>query len=167
VSIVASNDDPVRELVEPQGQTSSHELTEIRPASDNDANHFSISGPPSNATDYIASRTDSITDHIASPADHDLRPASTSVAADPSALARPGEDQFVFNANLGHNSNSDFHAGIDATHAAQPIFLTVADILNHAAQADLGAAVAQIQDHAVGLSLWQKDKPLTDFIVHG
>jgi len=158
-STVAGHDGSARESAESRGQAASHELPEIRSAtSDNDANHFNFSAPPTNAH------------NIAGQADENVRPlggtGSKSFAADHGALGGHGEDQFVFNANFGHDSNSGFHAGIDTTHTSQPNFQAVADILTHAAEADLGAFVPHGQDHAVGLSHWQHDKPPTDFIVH-
>jgi hypothetical protein len=123
-------------------------------ASWHDADHFNFS-------------TDSAADHLASHTDHDVRPGATSFASDPAALGRHGEDQFVFNANFGHDGTNEFHAGNDATHSAQPSWQGVAEILTHAAEADHGATLAHDQGHAFDWSHWQKDKAPTDFIVHG
>ena len=79
------------------------------------------------------------------------------------------KDQFAFDANFGHDGIGQSHAG-NMTQFDQPIFETVSDILTtaeaHSAQAGLDpvAALGQNQDAAV--TSVQKDKPLSDFIVH-
>jgi hypothetical protein len=140
------------------------------PASTVAGNHDSAQLPGQaswHEADHFNFSTDSAADHLASHTDHDVRPGSTSLASDPAALARHGEDQFVFNANFGHDSANEFHAENDATHTAQPSWQGVAEILSHAAEADHVAAVAHDQGHAFDWSHWQKDKAPTDFIVHG
>jgi hypothetical protein len=129
-----------------------------------DADHFNFSALPT-AADHSAGH-------------ESLAPLSSmgskSFAADHAALGGHGDDQFVFKANFGHDSNrdfhtgidGDFHAGIDTTHPAQPTFQAVAEILTHATEAHLGAVGAHDQGHAVGWSHGQKDKPPSDFIVH-
>jgi hypothetical protein len=57
------------------------------------------------------------------------------------------------------------------TQPDQPIFQTVSDILAHTAEAHSAQAVldpvaADGQNHDAALTPVQKDKPLSDFIIH-
>jgi hypothetical protein len=72
--------------------------------------------------------------------------------------------------NFGHDGIGESHAG-NMTQPDQPIFQTVSDILAHTAeahstQAGLDPVAAHGQNHDAALTHVQKDKPLSDFIIH-
>jgi len=91
-------------------------------------------------------------------------PGSENIAVDNGLLGGHGSDQFVFNANFGHDIVNDFNAGIDMTHFDQPIFQVVADMLSHTVETGLDAVIPPDQSHLV--TSIDGQKPLGDFIVH-
>jgi len=76
------------------------------------------------------------------------------------------KDQFAFDSNFGHDGIGESHAG-NMPQPDQQIFQTVSDILAHTAEAHSAQAVAADgQNHDAALTPVQKDKPLSDFIIH-
>ena len=101
---------------------------------------------------------------IAAQAGQNQAPLSAALAGD------HAKDQFAFDSNFGHDGIGKSYAG-NMTQPDQPIFQTVSDILAHtaeahSAQAGLDPVAADGQNHDAALTPVQKDKPLSDFIIH-